>query len=164
MSDEHPVDPLDEELVAYLDEELEAAERARIERRLAEDEDYRERLRRLQQTWDALDLLPKAAASDGFASTTVGMVAAREEESLTQAVQSVVSRRQQRRLWITAAGMAAAAAGFAVMYYTVTADDRELVKDLPVIERVDQLQNTPSVEFLEKLREERLFLADSNEP
>ena len=61
MSDEQfENDPLDEELVAYLDGELDAGERARVERRLADDAPYRERLRRLQDIGfdDALLIVP----------------------------------------------------------------------------------------------------------
>jgi len=157
------LDPIDEELVAYLDGELEPGHRARVERRLAEDADYRDRLRRLQQSWDALDLLSRATADDAFTSTTVGMVAAQQQEEATRAIRTFVARRSRRWLWIGAAGAAAAVLGFFLVYQRLTEGDRELVTDLPVIERVDQLHNTPSVDFLEQLREERLFLADSNE-
>jgi anti-sigma factor RsiW len=164
-SDEvNELDPLDEELVAYLDDELSPSERARVERRLAEDEPYRERLRSLQATWDALDLLPKTTAGDAFAATTVEMVAAQEEEVATQAIQRVETQRSRRWLWLALTGLAAATLGFAVVYRMETKEDRALVRDLPVIEKVDQLRNTPSVDFLEQLQHEGLFLADANEP
>lgn len=164
-SDElNELDPLDEELVAYLDEELSPSERVRVERRLAEDETYRERLRSLQATWDALDLLPKTTAGDAFAATTVEMVAAREEVVLTQAVQQVKTQQSRRWLWATLTGLAAATIGFVAVYRLETKEDRELVRDLPVIEKVDQLRNTPSVDFLMQLQQEGLFLADANEP
>ena len=154
------LDPIDEELVAYLDDELEASDRARIERRLVEDEAYRDRLRTLQATWDALDLLPKTGAGDRFAATTVEMVAAEEEVAATQAVQLIERRRSLRWLWISAASLAAATTGFVIVYQLETRGDRELVRDLPVIERVDQLRNTPSIEFLRQLQEEGLFVPE----
>jgi len=157
------VDPIDEELVAYLDGEIDATARVRLERRLAEDNDFRDRLRRMQQTWDALDLLPRSSAGDEFTSSTMTLVVAEQEVEATQAVKQVTAERSQRWQWAAAAMAAAAIAGFALVYRTLTLEDRELVKDLPVIEEVDQLHNTPSIEFLSQLQEEGLFRPDNNE-
>ena len=44
---------LDEELVAYLDGELDPVDSSRVERRLADDELYRQRLAEMQHAWDA---------------------------------------------------------------------------------------------------------------
>ena len=80
MSDESAeLDPLDEELVAYLDGEIDPTGRVRIERRLAEDDAFRRRLRRMQQTWEALDLLPQASVGDAFTSSTMTLVVAEQE-------------------------------------------------------------------------------------
>jgi hypothetical protein len=61
------------------------------------------------------------------------------------------------------ATLAAVAIGFLLVYRRLTSEDQSLVNDLPVIERVDQLHNTPSTEFLDKLQKEGLFLADTDE-
>lgn len=156
------LDPIDEELIAYLDGEIDAAGRVRVERRLADDADYRERLRRMQQTWEALDLLPQSRAGEDFASSTMTMVVAEQEVAATQAVQQLKSRQTRRWLWGTGATIAAASAGFVLVYRTLTDEDQALVRDLPVIEQVDQLHNTPSVEFLTQLQREGLFLADND--
>src|SRR4029434_7501689 len=74
------IDPVEEELVAYLDDELEPEHRARVEHRLAEDTRYREKLRHMQKSWDLLDLLGRADVSDGFTRTTVEMVALKAKE------------------------------------------------------------------------------------
>ena len=52
-----------EELVAYLDGELDAVGTDRIENLLASNPAIRSELRRLEQTWDLLDELPV----DGYA-------------------------------------------------------------------------------------------------
>jgi anti-sigma factor RsiW len=156
-------DPIDEELVAYLDDELSSSDRARVERRLAEEEVYRERLRSLQAAWDALDLLPKTVASHGLTATVVSTVVAQEQQMATQAMQRIDAQRNRRWLGLTLASSIAAVIGFVVVYRSETSDNRALVRDLPVIEKVDQLRNTPSVDFLEQLREEGLFLADAND-
>ena len=156
-------DPIDEELIAYLDNEIDASGRMRVERRLADDAAFRERLRRMQQTWEALDLLPRANAGDAFTSSTMTLVVAEQEVAATQAVKQLKSKQGRRWWWGAAATAAAAALGFALVYRTLTSEDQALVKDLPVIEKVDQLHNTPSVEFLTQLQQEGLFLADTDD-
>jgi anti-sigma factor RsiW len=156
------LDPVDEELVAYLDGEIDASGRVRIERRLAGDAGFRDRLRRMQQTWEALDLLPRSHAGDAFTSSTMTMVVAEQEIAATQAVQQLKTQQGRRWIWAAAATVAAGIAGFALIYRSLTAEDQALVKDLPVIEKVDQLHNTPSVEFLTQLQSEGLFLSDND--
>jgi len=157
------LDPIDEELIAYLDGEIEASGRVRVERCLAEDAAFRERLRRMQQTWEALDLLPRTSAGDAFTSSTMTLVVAEQEVAATQAVQQLKARQGRRWWWGAVATAAAAVAGFGLVYRTLTTEDEALVKDLSVIEKVDQLHNTPSVEFLTQLQQEGLFLADSDD-
>lgn len=156
-------DPLDEELVAYLDDEVEAVARIRIERRLADDVAYRERLRHLQQTWDALDLLPRASASDVFTSSTMNLVVAEQQVAAKETVDHLKGQRGRRWLVAVICTAAAIAIGFLLVYRRLTDADRALVRDLPVIEQVDQLHNTPSLQFLEQLREERLFSAETHD-
>lgn len=162
-SESADLDPIDEELIAYLDGEIDTSGRVRVERRLAEDALFRERLRRMQQTWEALDLLPRTNAGDAFTSSTMTLVVAEQEVAATQAVKQLRTRQGKRWWWGAVATAAAVVAGFALVYRTLTAEDQALVKDLPVIERVDQLHNTPSVEFLTQLQREGLFLADTND-
>jgi anti-sigma factor RsiW len=157
------VDPIDEELVAYLDDEIEPVDRARVERRLADDAAYRDRLRQLQRAWDALDALPQSSLGEAFTSSTMTMVVTEQEVATTQAVRKLQARRSRRWMVLAASALIAAAVGFVLVYRSLTESDRELVNDLPVIERVDQLHNTPSVDFLERLHEEGLFLANSDE-
>jgi anti-sigma factor RsiW len=75
------IDPVEEELVAYLDEELEPEHRAQVEHRLAEDARYRDKLRHMQKSWDMLDLLARSEPDEGFTRTTVAMVALKAKEA-----------------------------------------------------------------------------------
>src|SRR5688572_4633345 len=103
MSDESAeLDPLDEELVAYLDGEIDPTGRVRIERRLAEDDAFRRRLRRMQQTWEALDLLPQASVGDAFTSSTMTLVVAEQEVAATQVVKQLHAQRGRRWGWAAA--------------------------------------------------------------
>src|SRR3954462_5504268 len=84
---------MDEEIVAYLDGELDSVAEAQVVRRLSEDAAYRARLGQLQQAWDMLDNLRRTEADDEFVQSTVAMVAVQAEaEAYTQKL-----RVQRRR-------------------------------------------------------------------
>jgi len=154
------VSGVDEELVTYMDGELDAENRFRVEKQLAADAAFRTRLRLLQRTWDALDVLGRADASEAFTRTTVEFVAV----NTAQDVEHEKQRQVRKRLWSwiawTACGVASAAAGFAVLTYVLSRPDRQLARDLPVIERVDEYRNADSLEFLKALDESGLFAAE----
>jgi len=161
MSETSPqsaLDPLDEQLVAYLDGELSEPERIAVEDRLADDESFRLRLRALEQSWDMLDMLPVVEASDQFTRTTVEMtVVSAEEEAHTQQFQ--IKRRRRVGLVLGIAGIIlVAAVTYVVTMRRLNRENRELVRDLPVIENVDQYHMVEDVEFLKRLAEEGLFV------
>lgn len=148
---------IDEEIVAYLDGELDPAAVARVERRLAEDPAYRARLGQLQRAWDLLDALQRTEADDQFTQSTVAMVAiAAEQEARTQQLKQV---RRRTLGWLTAAigVVAAAVLGYAGVQHHLSRENRALVRDLPVIERIDEYLKIDSLEFLKQLQREHLF-------
>jgi hypothetical protein len=70
--DEDPApDPLDAELVAYLDGELDEAAARRVEARLARDPAARARAAELKKSFDLLDYLPKPEPSPTFTTRTL---------------------------------------------------------------------------------------------
>jgi hypothetical protein len=71
-----PVDPLEEELVAYLDGELPEEEARLIEQRLANDPDLRRRALLLKKTYDLLDYLPQPVVSENFTTRTLEKIPA----------------------------------------------------------------------------------------
>ena len=77
MSDPHDqLDPaIQEQLVAYLDGELDADASRRVEEWLANDPRVRAALQRLDRTWELLDELETPLVRDGFTQTTLEMVA-----------------------------------------------------------------------------------------
>jgi anti-sigma factor RsiW len=152
--------PIDEEIVAYLDGELDSEAEARVVRRLSEDAAYRSRLGQLQQTWDLLDNLRGTEADDEFTASTVAMVAVQaEQESKSQQVRIV---RQRSFAWLALAAvmLLSMASGYAVLYRRLTREDRNLVRDLPVIERVDEYRSIDDVDFLRALARENLFAVE----
>jgi anti-sigma factor RsiW len=151
---------IDEQIVAYLDGELDTEEVARVERRLADDPAYRARLAQLERAWDMLDTLQRTEADDDFVNSTVAMVAVQaEQEAKTQAL------RVARRRNLTAAALAAVvlltgALTYGIVHRRVTRENRQLVRDLPVIERVDEYKYIDRLEFLKQLERENLFAAE----
>src|SRR5688500_13525386 len=151
---------IDEELVAYLDGELDASGAARVERRLADDAAYRSRLAQLQRAWDLLDTLQRSEANDDFARSTVEMIAVKAVDDAKTGQMLAVRRRSFAWLAIGAAVLAAAITGYVLLTNRLEQPNRELVRDLPVIERLDEYSNADSVEFLERLHKEGLFAAE----
>jgi hypothetical protein len=66
-----PDEETSEDLVAYLDGELDAADSRSVESKLAEDDGARRKLETLKKTYDLLDYLPAPEPSATFASRTL---------------------------------------------------------------------------------------------
>ncbi len=160
---DHSVTSDHEQLVAYLDGELPPEEAQQVERRLSQDEAFRRLLRSLQEAWDILDELPQPTLDDGFTQTTVEMVAVRMSADV-QAEQQQWLRRRGIRRGLQVAGVAASLLlGFWGVRYLQNASNRELLRDLPVIERVDQYSEVDNLAFLESLMEDGIFTDPTNE-
>jgi anti-sigma factor RsiW len=151
---------IDEEIVAYLDGELDSVAEAQVVRRLSEDAAYRARLGQLQQAWDMLDNLRRTEADDEFVQSTVAMVAVQAEaEAQTQKLRV---QRRQSLLWAAIATVAllSVGAGFVAIHRRMTRDNRNLVRDLPVVEHVDEYRYIDDIDFLKQLERENLFAAE----
>ena len=148
------------DLVAYLDGELDASQTRAVEERLSSDAAYRRQLRELQQAWDLLDQLPKAEVDETFTQTTVAMVAV----SASGDVERAQGRRGRARGWLwwsgSVAAVAAFAAGYVAVSLVVSRENRQLLRDLPAIQHLDEYRYADSVEFLRTLEREGLFTED----
>lgn len=167
---DQPLDSADfEELTAYLDGELSATEMQAVEKRLAVDHVYRTELQRLQKTWDVLDRLPRSESSSTFTKSTIEMVV----QDATREVR-VKKQRSSAWLWRAAAIAAVPLGSFIicqnVVAYFQNASQRQLARDLPLIENVDVYLKADSLEFLTDLErtglfdDENYFLAVEQEP
>jgi len=76
IDDEPEPDPVDAELIAYLDGELEASEARSLEDRLDADPKLRARAEGLKRSYDLLDFLPKPEPSPTFATRTMDKIPA----------------------------------------------------------------------------------------
>ncbi len=160
-SQKSPADQLDEELVAYLDGELESQAAQRLETMLATDERARQRLSQLAVSWDLLDQLPRATVDDLFTRTTVEMVAVAAEDEIAQS--SAAAPARQRRRWLGAgvATLLAAAVGFVATGLIMPDQNDPLLRNLPVVVNLDLYRSVGDVDLLKKLGASGLFLTDS---
>ena len=151
---------IDEEIVAYLDGELDSVAEAQVVRRLSEDAAYRSRLGQLQQAWDMLDNLRRTEADDEFVQSTVAMVAVQAEvEAKTQKLR-VQRRRSLGWLAIAAVALCSVGGGFAAIHRRMTRENRNLIRDLPVVEHIDEYRYLDDIEFLKQLERENLFAVE----
>ena len=152
-----------EQLVAYLDGELDAETSKQVERRLAENVAYRRELQQLQRAWDMLDELPRAEVSESFTQTTVEMVALSAAQELTEVKGQ--GRRHERVLWgaVGAGVVLAALASYLVVSAYFARPNAELLRDLPVIENMDLYEVADSVEFLRQLEKSGLFAEEPDD-
>jgi len=149
------------ELVAYLDGELDGADRERVEARLRTDPLLRVEADTYQQTWALLDQLPQPAPAPGFASRTLEQVAA-----LGQSQETVGRRWRLARSLAWAAGLLLVAGlGYAVTpskKVDVDLDSDSVYKNEPrLIENLPLYLAVENMEFLQSLDSIDLFGEDA---
>ncbi len=135
LSDQTPIDPDDELLVAYLDGELSAREESELMNRLLDDEELNERLQRLQEGWDWLDKLPDATPNEKLVESTLELVVA---DVIKQAPAKQDSKGRYRMPLLTVIACLFFAAGAA--FYVKNQRDRQYrqqLEDLVVAENLD---------------------------
>ncbi len=164
MSDpQEQLDPaIQEELVAYLDGELDAQGSRRIEEMLANDPRVRAALQRLDRTWDLLDELDTPPVRDGFTRTTLEMVAVAAAKDVDEAKVEAPRRRRRGRLLAMAALAVAGLAGFLAVAALTPNPNRQLLQDLPLLEDLDQYRQVDGIEFLRSLENEKLFTVEGD--
>ena len=81
-----------ENIVAYLDGELNDDQAAEVDRMLTDDGAARQQVEQYSRTWDMLDLLPSSQASDGLAERTLTAIRSGQAETIDeQALDTVQS-------------------------------------------------------------------------
>jgi anti-sigma factor RsiW len=161
MNDTHTPDAerraLDEKLVSYLDGELDATESSLVEHALAQDARVRLELKQLERCWELLDELPREEVDEDFTRTTVEMIAVQAEHELAEEQAELPSRK--RKAWLLAAGsfLAAAIAGFVLVGVFSDRENKKLLRDLPVVENLDQYRQVDDIDFLRALSAKNLL-------
>ena len=90
LADDQPVDPDDELLVAYLDDELDDKTRKKVEQRLVAEVDFRLRLQALQTGWEWLDELPNESTNEKLVESTIEL-----------AVEDLVPGKKTKPSWLS---------------------------------------------------------------
>ena len=133
------LDPtIQERLVAYLDGELDAAESRRVEELLANDPRVRAALQGLDRTWEALGRIgyapgPRWLHADDAGDGCRGGGQGRRGRAAER------PRRRRRGRLLAVAGLAAAGlAGFLTVLALLPDANRQLLRDLPLLENLDQ--------------------------
>ncbi|MEN6557757.1 MAG: hypothetical protein ABFC54_06220 [Thermoguttaceae bacterium] len=148
---------LDEQLVAYLDGELSLEESRQIEAMLAGDAEARRRLQEMERTWELLDDLDALPAGNQFARSTLEMVAVSARQDIERSQAEAPRRRRRRMLNLGVAMTAAALLGFFLVWWLQPNPNRALLRDLPILENLDPYRQVKSLDFLQKLRDAKLF-------
>jgi anti-sigma factor RsiW len=146
-----------ENLVAYLDGELPEPAVREIDQVLSKSPAVRHDVEMLSRTWDLLDQLPRLSTTEDFTARTLA-VAQKEEThqpllspKLTQRLQDLPLRRGGIVLaWLMVVGVSAFA-GYTVTSRWVPDESDELLRNFPVIEKLDLYRNAESLEFLKQL-------------
>jgi anti-sigma factor RsiW len=162
MSNPSPLsDDEREELIAYLDGEVDEQTARALETRLNLDPAARAEAESLRRTWDLLDYLPRPEPSPNFTQRTLTRVSDRESLAALRS-----KERRSRRWWAAgwvAALVLAGLAGYAASLYFVEPVPREddLVRELRLIDNLRLYQSVDSIEFLRELDAGGLFPDDS---
>ncbi len=139
--------------VAYLDGELEPAEAQDLERVLADSPVARKDIELLVRTYGLLDLLPRPQATVEFTQKTMATI--KLSDIKTDVTQSVWYKRVHLGL-VALTGVALLAATGLLAYgctsRLVPTEDDLLLRDLQVIQHLDEYSQVGQFEFLERLQ------------
>jgi anti-sigma factor RsiW len=154
---------LEEQLVAYLDGELDEESARRVEHLLSTNSKVREALQRLERTWELLETLDQPAVEEKFTRSTLEMVVQTASEEVASQ-QAAMPRRWRRRWLIGTAGLLASGlVGFLAAALLWPDPNQQLLRDLPILEDLDQYRQIDDVEFLRALHREGLFVEEADD-
>lgn len=175
---ERPADPPAEDLVAYLDGELDEQSTQAVESRLTQDAALRDEANALKRTWDLLDYLPKHEPSPTFTTRTLDKLAALRpagsataNRSRTATATAARQRRWPLRLAAVAAALALVAVGFAAGGWFSHSNpsaapepadtEEQMARDLRVLDNMHLLPFADDMKFLKALDDPDLFGDDA---
>ena len=149
LSDDHPVDPDDELLVAFLDDELDDNQRQKVEQRLLDDASFATRLRSLQSGWDFLDDLPDVAGNEKLVESTLEMVVS--EIAPAQVLKQSPMRRYRTAIIVATVSLIGFVGGALVVAALYRADRQGQLKDLAIAEDLDAYLLGDDFDFFREL-------------
>lgn len=156
----------DDDLIAYLDGELDDDAAEAVESRLAKDPDARARADEYKKSFDLLDYLPKSEPSATFATRTITRLMPAVGASGSQATPASPRSRKmwpEVVVWGALAVLAATAAfaGSRVWRQATTPPPADLsISDVAVIESLPLYAGVDDIDYLRDLAKADLFDAD----
>ncbi len=144
-------------LVAYLDGELPEPAAKDIEHVLSKSPTVQHDVEMLSRTWDLLDQLPRLTGNGDLTERMVTSVKAAEgpKPFLPATLLERIPKEPLRRGAIVGAWVAGlaltAVAGFFTTNRLVPDRSEELLRNLPVIEKLDLYSNVESIDFVREL-------------
>ena len=154
---QEPVDPIEEEISAYLDGELTPEERRAFEEKIANQPELKARVEEERLAWDALEALE---ADDPDLELTEKTVDRLNSETQTELKTLEAQETRKRKLFRTV-GLAGAAAAFAIGYLLFSvlfpSVEKRRERDYRVVERLPLLVAIDDINYLYALEEANLF-------
>lgn len=149
LSDDTPLDPDDELLVAYLDGELDRQGQAELESRLLDDEQLRSRLQQLQAGWDLLDELPNPEPNRKLVESTLELVVA----DIVKTKPSTTSFWNRFRLPISVAGLCLGGilVAYAIAWSVKARAYQQQLQDLAIVENLDAYNHGSDLTLMRQL-------------
>jgi anti-sigma factor RsiW len=147
-----------ENLVAYLDGELEDQAAREIEHVLASSPVARHDVDMLSRTWDLVGELPGVSVTQEFTSKTLDSIAA--SRGGPKVDPEAISRNTRRVLGLAMAGVilgAAGTTGFLATQRWIPNEAEEILNDFEILMEFDKYREVGDLEQLRKLQEIREF-------
>jgi len=148
-----PQDALEEQLVAYLDRELDEAASRQVEELIARDPKVQDAVTKLEEAWDTLDQLGRSDVDHMFTRSTLEMVAVAVEQEVKAEQDELPRRRRRYRLAVAASLLVSAALGFALAAKFWPDANQQLLADLPILLRLAEYRQVDDAQFLQRLAE-----------
>jgi hypothetical protein len=158
------LDPIDEEIVAYLDGELAPEERDAFERRLAADPTLRARVDAERDAWNALSLLDVEAPNERLPDAVVERLDSETQAELLALTASLRRRRALRALLLGSTALLLAALGFVLFSRLFPDVQTRRERDFRVVERLAQLEIVGDFDYLTALDASGLFAPAPPQP
>lgn len=163
-----PDDRATEELVAYLDGELDPQAAEAVVAKLGRDPALRAQADSLQRAWDALDLLPRPEPSAAFTSRTLSQVMPAAAGSGQTAflpggpavatMPAMSSPRPGAGFWLASAALVLAAGfGGYVAHWALARPTGPPLEDVPLMKNMRLYRHVDDMDYLKHLESPELF-------
>ena len=147
-----------ENLVAYLDGELEDALSQRIDQLLGGNAVARHEVETLSRTWELLDMLPHPKASEEFGSKTMSIIRLDVAPKVLVKPEWIDRAKRIGVLVAWGAGtVACAVLGFTITNSLLPNPPERMLRELPLIRNLDLYSELGSDEYLKELQASGLF-------